>query len=409
MSSSLNPTDAVIVSYRRTPFGRARKGSLASERPEDLALAATGAALAEVPGLDPNTLDDFFLGTAVPEGAQGDNAARRVAVYAGYDGLPGVTVNRFCASSLQAVTSAARAIRSGDGDAYLAGGMESTSSTPPNTQRPYPADARDTNDAKARLLAVLSGNREWADPRKTNVCPDVYVPMGVTAEIVARFTGTSRQEQDAWALESQHRAAAAVDSGFFAREIAPYRRADGSLVSADDGPRPDTTLEVLAGLLPAFHPAGTVTAGNASPLNDGASAMVLMSARRAAELGVTPRARILGATASALSPEIMGLGPVPATEKLLARLGLSIDDIDLIELNEAFAAQVIPSVERIGADPQKVNVNGGAIALGHPFGATGVRLTGTLVSALEDRDGTLGLATLCVGGGQGMALALERL
>ncbi|MDF2573090.1 MAG: acetyl-CoA acetyltransferase [Agromyces sp.] len=405
VSSRISANDAVVVAYKRTPFGRARKGSLATERPEDLALAAVRGALAGVQALDPATLEDFYLGTAVPEGAQGDNAARRVAVYAGFDGLPGATVNRFCASSMQAIAGAARAIRAGDGDAFLVGGMESTSSTPPIPSRLYPGS--DVPAARADEIFASAG--EWSDPRRDGLVPDVYIAMGKTAEFVAHLTGTSRGDQDEWALQSQRRAAAALDAGFFEREIAPYTRADGRVVATDDGPRPETTLDGLAALAPAFHEAGTVTAGNASPLNDGASAAVLMSAGKAAELGLTPLARILGAGATALSPEIMGLGPVHASQKVLGRLGLEVGDLDLIELNEAFAAQVVPVVRQLGADPERVNVHGGAIAIGHPFGATGIRLTGTLIKALQERDGTLGLATLCVGGGQGMALVLERL
>lgn len=404
MTTGLAPNDAVIVAYKRTAFGRARKGSLAAERPEDLALAAVRGALAEVPALDPATIDDFYLGTAVPEGAQGDNPARRVAVYAGYDTLPGASINRFCASSLQATAAAARAIRSGDGDAFLVGGMESTSSTPPDPTDVYPG----SEGPAARADALFGSGADWTDPRAEGLEPDVYIAMGKTAEFVARLTGTTRRDQDDWALQSQRRAAAAIEGGWFAGEILPYARADGTVVSADDGPRPGTTLDGLAGLNPAFAEHGTVTAGNASPLNDGASAAVVMSAARARQLGLTPLARVLGAGASALSPEIMGLGPVGATQKVLARLGLTVADIDLVELNEAFAAQVVPTVRQLGLDPEKVNVHGGAIAIGHPFGATGVRLTGTLVRALQERDGTLGLVTLCVGGGQGMALVLER-
>ena len=405
MTKDLAPNDAVVVAYRRTPFGRARKGSFAGERPEDLALAAVRGALDTVPELDPSTLDDFYLGSAVPEGAQGDNAARRVAVYAGWDSLPGATINRFCASSLEATAAAARAIRSGDGDAFLVGGMESTSSTPPNATNIYPG----SDAAATRADAIFDSGEVWTDPRAVGHAPDVYIAMGKTAEFVARVTGTTRRDQDEWALQSQQRAAAAIERGFFDREIAPYTRADGSVVAADDGPRPGTTLDGLAALNPAFREGGTVTAGNASPLNDGASAAVVVSAAMAKELGLTPLARILGAGASALSPEIMGLGPIEATRKVLGRLGLGIGDIDLIELNEAFAAQVVPVVRQLGADPDRVNVHGGAIAIGHPFGATGIRLTGTLVNGLQERDGTLGLATLCVGGGQGMALVLERL
>ena len=404
MTAVLKADDAVVVAYRRTAFGRARKGSFADERPEDLALAAVRGVLADVPALDPSTIDDFYLGTAIPEGAQGDNVARRVAVYAGYDSLPAATINRFCASSLQATAGAARAIRAGDGSVFLVGGMESTSSTPPAPTNIYPG----SETAAARVDALFTSDNQWSDPREHGLSPDVYVAMGKTAELVARLTGTSRRDQDEWALQSQMRAAAAIDSGYFAREIVPYTRRDGSIIATDDGPRIGTTIDDLAALRPAFREGGTVTAGNASPLNDGASAAVLMSAARADELGLAPLARILGSTASAVSPEIMGLGPVGATQKLLDRLGLTIADIDLIELNEAFAAQVVPVVRQLGADPERVNVHGGAIAIGHPFGATGVRLVGTLINALQERDGRLGLATLCVGGGQGMALVLER-
>lgn len=405
MTTNLAPNDAVIVSYRRTAFGRARKGSLATERPEDLALTAVRAALDDVPQLDPAILDDFYLGTAAPEGAQGDNVARRVAVYAGYDSLPGATVNRFCASSLQALAGAARAIRSGDGDAFLVAGMESTSSTPPSSVNIHPNGA----GPATRADRLFDSGEQWRDPRGAGEMPDVYISMGKTAEFVAELTGTSRADQDAWALQSQQRAAAALDAGWFSGEIVGHARADGTVVSADDGPRPDTSLDVLATLPPVFRTGGTVTAGNASPLNDGASAAVLMSASKAQTLGLTPLGRILGAASAALSPEIMGLGPVGATRRLLDRLGLSVGDIDLTELNEAFAAQVVPTIRELGLDPDRVNVHGGAIALGHPFGATGVRLTGTLLRALRTHDRTLGLATLCVGGGQGMSLVMERL
>lgn len=397
--------DAVVVAYRRTAFGRAGKGSLAEERPENLALAAIRGALATIPGADPAEFDDFYLGTALPEGAQGDNVARRVAVYAGYDTLPAATINRFCASSLQAAAAAACAIRAGDGHAYLVGGMESTSTTAPSPSNIYPG----SESPAGRVDAIFQTGAAWTDPRSDGLGPDVYVAMGKTAELVARLTGTTRRDQDEWALLSQQRAAAAIADGFFQSEIVPYTRGDGSVIAVDDGPRIGTTIEGLGALNPVFRADGTVTAGNASPLNDGASAAVLMSASRARELGLTPLARILGTAASALSPEIMGLGPIAATEKLLHRLGLTIGEIDLIELNEAFAAQVVPVVRRLGADPERVNVHGGAIAIGHPFGATGVRLTGTLINGLQKRDGRLGLATLCVGGGQGMALVLERL
>jgi acetyl-CoA C-acetyltransferase len=402
---NLEAHDAVIVAYRRTPFGRARKGSLVAERPEDLVRAVVESTLAAVPGMDPSMVDDFYLGTAVPEGAQGDNVARRVAVLSGMDGLPGATINRFCASSLEALAAGARAIKAGDGDAYLVGGVESTSMQPPLTTSPYPG----LGQAAARVESVLTSGAGWTDPRTRGEMPDLYVPMGATAELVARATGTTRRDQDDWALMSQQRAAQAIEKGFFDAEISPYTRADGTVIRADDGPRPSTTIEGLESLSPVFLEDGTVTAGNASPLNDGASAAVLMSATRAWELGITPLARVLGAGATALSPEIMGLGPVEASKKVLRRLGLTIDDVDLVELNEAFAAQVVPVVRELDLDPACVNVHGGAIAMGHPFGATGVRLVGTLINGLQATDGTLGLATLCVGGGQGMAMVIERL
>lgn len=404
-STAIAPDDAVVVAYRRTPIGRARKGSFAGERPEDLALAAVGGVLAATPQLNPIELADAYVGCAVPEGAQGDNIGRRVMVMAGMDHLPAVTVNRFCASSLQAAVMAAHAVRAGDGDAFLVAGVESTSSTPPVTKSPYPGFA----SAGKRADELFASDGQWSDPRQHGELPDVYIEMGKTAEFVARATGTTRRDQDEWALESQLRAARAIEAGYFAREITPVTTVDGKLVTVDDGPRPSTTMEGLSRLRPAFLGTGTVTAGNASPLNDGASALIIMSARRAQELEITPLARILGGTASGLSPEIMGLGPVEASRRLLERLGLSIDDIDLIELNEAFAAQVVPVVRQLKADPEKVNPFGGAIALGHPFGSTGARLVGTLINGLQTRDAALGLATLCVGGGQGMAMVLERL
>ncbi|YCH09016.1 acetyl-CoA C-acyltransferase [Arthrobacter sp. alpha11c] len=405
VKTALEPRDAVVVAYRRTPIGRARKGSLAAERPEDLALAAIRGALAAVPQLGSDAFADAYVGCAVPQGAQGDNIGRRIMVLAGMDTVPAVTVNRFCASSLQATAMAAQAVRAGDGDAFLVAGVESTSAVPPVTDNPHPAFA----EAARRADASFEAGQPWVDPRDRGELPDVYLSMGKTAEFVARLTGTSRRDQDEWALESQRRAERAVQSGYFAREIVSVTTASGMVVSADDGPRPGTTMEALSGLKPVFHESGTVTAGNASPLNDGASALVVMSTRRAGELGLRPLARILGSAASGLSPEIMGLGPVAASSRLLDRLGLSIGDIDVVELNEAFAAQVVPVVRKLGADPERVNPFGGAIALGHPFGATGARLVGTLINGLQTTDGSLGLATLCVGGGQGMAMVLERL
>ncbi|NWN89584.1 MAG: acetyl-CoA C-acyltransferase [Micrococcaceae bacterium] len=401
----LNPDDAVIVAVKRTPIGRALKGSLAQERPEDLSLTAVSAALASLPTLQPSELDDFYLGCAVPEGFQGDNIARRVAVLAGYDKLPATTVNRFCASSLQAAAMASQAIKAGDAQAILVGGVESVSTQRPVEVEPHPVFL----DAADRADGAFETGADWIDPRATGEIPNVYISMGKTAEFVARTTGATRQDQDDWALESQMRATTALETNYFDAEIASHMTCDGTVVETDDGPRSTTTAAGLAGLNPAFHPEGTVTAGNASPLNDGASAMVIMRAARAQELGITPLARILGAAASALSPEIMGLGPVEATNTLLTRLGLTVNDIDIVELNEAFAAQVVPVVDQLGVDPSKVNPYGGAIALGHPFGATGVRLLGTLLNGLTVQDRSLGLATLCVGGGQGMAMVIERI
>jgi acetyl-CoA C-acetyltransferase len=405
VNTALAPNDAVIVAYRRTPIGRARKGSLAGARPEDLAVAAVRGALSDLGQIELTGLADAYVGCAVPQGAQGDNIGRRIMVLAGMDGVPAVTVNRFCASSLQATAMAANAVRAGEGEAFLVAGVESTSSTPPVVENAHPAFI----DAGRRADGLFESGRPWVDPRESGQLPDVYLSMGKTAEFVARQTGTTRRDQDEWALESQLRAERAMASGYFAREIVAVTTAAGAVVSADDGPRAGTSLEVLSGLKPVFHESGTVTAGNASPLNDGASAMVVMSAKRAGELGLKPLARILGSAASGLSPEIMGLGPVHASNRLLVRLGLSIGDMDIIELNEAFAAQVVPVVRKLGADPERVNPFGGAIALGHPFGATGARLIGTLINGLQTKDGTLGLATLCVGGGQGMAMVVERL
>ncbi|GAA1996542.1 acetyl-CoA C-acyltransferase [Microbacterium pumilum] len=398
-------SDPVIVAARRGPIGRARKGALVDERPEDLSVSVLRATLDAVPGLDPAMIEDFYLGCAVPEGVQNENIARRIAILAGYDSLPAVTVNRFCASSLQAARMAANAVRAGDGDVFLIGGVESVSHQLPVELRRHPA----FGDAAARVEDIFADAEEWSDPRLGGVLPDAYVSMGITAEVVARVTGTTREDQDEWAAESQRRAAAAEQAGFFAREITPYRRKDGSVIDRDDGIRPATTVGVLAELRPAFHPAGTVTAGNSSPLNDGASAALIMSAERAVQLGATASARIIATSASALSPEIMGLGPIEASRKALAQAGLRIDDIDIIELNEAFAAQVVPTVRKLGAHPDRVNPFGGAIALGHPFGSTGVRLLTTLINGLQHTDGALGLATLCVGGGQGMAMIIERI
>lgn len=402
--------EAVIVAAHRSPIGRARKGSLKDVRPDDLAAQMVGAALDSVPQLEASTLDDLQLGCAIPEGYQGGNLARTVAVRLGLDSVPGATVTRFCASSIETTRSAFHAIRSGEARAVVSAGVESISTS---SGKLMEEDARDPLFRSAWERTDQRASREvpapWHDPREDGELPDAYIQMGQTAENVAELRGISRQAQDEYAVRSQNRAEAAIASGFFGRDITPVTLPDGSVVSADDSPRAGVTLEAVGGLDPVFRPDGTVTAGNCCPLNDGAAALVVMEAEYAAELGITPLARIVATGVSGLSPEIMGLGPVEAGRRALALAGMSIGDIDLVELNEAFAAQVIPSAEDLGIDHDKLNVHGGAIALGHPWGQTGARLTTTLLHGLQERDGQFGMATLCVGGGQGMALIVERM
>lgn len=402
---SWNPDDAVIAAVGRSPIGRARKGAFKDIRPDDLAAQVIGAVMDRVSGLTEGTIEDLVLGCAQPEGEHGDNIARRVAVMLGRDDVPGTTVNRFCASSLQAARMAFHGIRAGEGDAYVIGGVESVSryGQVDSPENPVFDEAR----ARAQQQARETGS--WQNPRLDGSLPDVYLPMGLTAEFVARHTGTTREDQDAYAARSQQRAARAQDEGFMTREIIPVRLPDGSLVDADDSLRRGTTTEKLAELSPAFLEDGTVTAGNACPLNDGASAAVILSGRRATDLGITPLARIVSSAVTGLSPEIMGLGPVEASRVALHRAGLEVGDLDAVELNEAFAAQVLPTARQLGLDEERLNPHGGAIALGHPFGSTGARMLGTLINDLQTLDGQLGLATLCVGGGQGMAMVIERL
>lgn len=398
--------DALIVSIARTPIGRARKGGLVDVRGDELARQVMAAVIDRVPGLDVADVDDLMLGTAGPDGEQGFNVARVVATLLGYDGLPGTTVNRFCASSIQTTRMAFHAIRAGEGDAFLVGGTESTSRALP------PAGAGNPvfEPAAARTHEAMLSGASWHDPREDGLVPDAYIQMGHTAEYVARLTGITRETQDEFAARSQQLAAQAQASGFLAREIVPVVRPDGSVFDADDSLRPGTTLEGLSELQPAFSPTGTVTAGNACPLNDGASGALVVSGRYARAHGLTPLARVVSTAVSGLSPEIMGLGPVESSKKALGRAGLSVADLDLIEINEAFAVQVVASARELGIDvDRQLNVHGGAIAIGHPFGATGTRLIGTLINGLRTRDQTLGMATLCVGGGQGMAIVLERL
>jgi acetyl-CoA C-acetyltransferase len=403
--------EAVIVATARSPIGRAFKGSLTGIRPDDLAAQLVASALAKVPQLNPADIGDLILGCGLPGGEQGFNMARVVAVLLGHDHLPGTTVNRYCSSSLQTTRMAFHAIKAGEGDAYISAGVEcvsrftkGSSDSLPDTKNPLFAEAQSRSE-----VASHGGAGRWHDPRADGLLPDVYIAMGETAENVAALRGITREQQDEFGVRSQNLAEKAIADGFWPREITPVTLPDATVVSADDGPRPGTTIEKVATLQPAFRPDGTVTAANCCPLNDGAAAVVVMSDVKAAELGITPLARIVSSGLTALSPEIMGLGPVEASRQALARAGMAIDDIDLVEINEAFAAQVIPSYTDLGVDIAKLNVNGGAIALGHPFGMTGARITTTLLNSLQFHDATLGLETMCVGGGQGMAMIFERL
>ncbi|SDD15861.1 acetyl-CoA C-acetyltransferase [Rhodococcus tukisamuensis] len=404
-------TEAVIVSTARSPIGRAGKGSLVGIRPDDLAARIVRAALDKIPALDADTVEDLYLGAWEHSGEQSENIARRVALQLGLDSVPGATVNRACASSVQTTRMAANAIKAGDGEVFISAGVECVSRYP----RQAGVGAGDEQfqnplfaEAQARTAQLAATGAVWTNPRLTGGLPDAYITMGQTAENVATYRGVSRAEQDEFAARSQQLAEKAIADGFFEREITPIVLADGTVVNADDGPRAGTTAEALAGLRPVFRGTGSVTAGNACPLNDGAAAVVVMSDRKAAELGLTPLARVVATAVSGLSPEIMGLGPVEASRRALARAGLSIGDIDLVEINEAFAAQVIPSYRDLGVDIDRLNVNGGGIALGHPFGATGARITTTLLHSLQERDKQFGLETMCIGGGQGMAIIFER-
>jgi acetyl-CoA C-acetyltransferase len=385
-------SEVVIAAIGRTPIGRAVKGSLIDQRPDDLGAFVVDQVLKSVPQLDRARIDDVICGCALPGGEQGHNLGRIISILAGV-GAPGTTVNRYCASSLQAVRMAFHAIKAGEGSAFVCAGVESSTRSPlgvfadqPETQNP-------------RLFA---GNREGF--------PQAYLAMGVTAENVADKYGVTREEMDQYALQSHLRAVTAAKDGVFAHEIIPVPLASGISLTEDDGPRPDTTLEKLAALRAVFRRNGRVTAGNSCPLNDGAAAAVVMSGTLAAELGITPLARIISTGVSALEPELMGLGPIESSRQALARAGMSIGDVDVVEINEAFAAQVIPSARGMGIDPfgDRLNPHGGAIALGHPFGMTGVRILATLLNDLRTRDQAIGLETMCVGGGQGMAMIVER-
>jgi acetyl-CoA C-acetyltransferase len=402
--------EAVIVSTARSPIGRAQKGSLTQCRPDDLAATIVQAALAKVPNLDPALVEDLILGCGQPAGEAGFNVARVAAVLAGLDDVPGVTVNRYCSSSLQTIRMAAHAIKAGEGDIFVAAGVETVSrfangfsdSAPPNEK---------FMDAVMRTMDRSQGNGgPWTSPVGL---PDIYIAMGQTAENVAEYKSVSREEQDEFAVLSQTRASAALERGYWEEEITPIETVDAEgnkvTVTKDDGIRPGTTLDKLSTLQPVFKPNGTITAGNACPLNDGAAAVIVMSDTKAKELGLTPLARIVSSGVTALNPEIMGLGPIEACRQAMARANMTIDDIDLVEINEAFAAQVIPSAKELGISWDKLNVNGGAIALGHPFGMTGARIMTTLIHNLQTEDKTFGMESMCVGGGQGMAMIIERL
>ncbi|MFC5727884.1 MULTISPECIES: acetyl-CoA C-acetyltransferase [Nocardioides] len=401
--------EAVIVSAARTPIGRANKGSLKEFRPDDLTAFIAKAALDKVLALDPNEVDDFLLGCGLPGGESGNNMARVVTSLMGYE-IPGATITRYCSSSVQTSRMAFHAIKAGEGDVFISAGVETvsrfqfgTSDHIPNTKNPL------FEDAQQRTQEYAQGGQDWHDPREDGLLPDIYIAMGQTAENVARMRGLKREDLDHFGVRSQNLAEKAINDGFWEREITPVTLADGTVVSSDDGPRAGVTYDAVKDLKPVFRPDGVVTAANCCPLNDGAAAVVIMSDTKAAELGLTPLARIVSTGVSGLSPEIMGLGPVEASRNALRYAGMTIDDIDLVEINEAFAAQVLPSAEDLGVDMDKLNVNGGAIAIGHPFGMTGARLQNTMLNSLQWHDKSTGLITMCVGGGQGMAMILERI
>ena len=397
--------EAVIVAASRTPIGRAFKGSMTEVRPDDMSAFIIDDVLNKVPALDRSEVEDIVWGIGQPGGEGGYNIARVSALLAGLE-VPGVTVNRYCSSSLQTIRMAAHAIKAGEGDVFVAGGVETVSRygnglSDTGSHNEHFADA----EARTAERKDQDGASDWEAPE----VPDVYIEMGQTAENVAQMTGISRERQDEWGVQSQNRAEEARNRGFFENEITPYPLPDGTVMTKDDGIREGTTIEKVSQLKPVFRPDGTVTAGNACPLNDGAAAVVVMSDTKAAELGIKPLARIVSSAVTSLNPEIMGLGPIDAIGKALERAELSVDDIDLFEINEAFAVQVLGSADELGIPEDKLNVNGGSIALGHPFGMTGARIMTTLLNGLEDADGRYGVESMCVGGGQGMAMVIERL
>ena len=398
-------TEAVIVATARSPIGRANKGSLVDLRPDDMSAQIVRALMAKVPQVKPDDIEDLLMGCGQPAGEAGFNIARIVAVLAGLDNAPGATVNRYCSSSLQTIRMAAHAIKAGEGDCFIAAGVETVSryASGASDMAPNAIFKKPGERTKAR---AAGGQPTWTPQQGI---PDMYIAMGQTAENVRETEGVTRQEMDEFAARSQQRACENVDNGFFEREITAVTLPDGRVISKDDGPRAGTTVEGLSGLKPAFRPDGQITAGNACPLNDGAAAVLVMSDSKAKQLGVKPLARIVSSGVSGLNPEIMGLGPIEASRQALKRAGMTIDQIDLVEINEAFAAQVIPSAKHLGIPMDKLNVHGGAIALGHPFGMTGARIMTTLINGLQHRNKRFGLETMCVGGGQGMAMIVERL
>jgi acetyl-CoA C-acetyltransferase len=402
--------EAVIVSVARSPIGRAFKGSLTEVRPDDLTATIVRTALDKIPELDPRDIDDLYLGCGLPGGESGFNMGRIVSVLLGYDHLPGATITRYCSSSVQTTRMAFHAIKAGEGDVFISAGVETVSrfakgnsDSLPDTHNPV------FGDAEGRTQELAQGGQDWLDPREQGGVPDAYIAMGQTAENVARLRGLSRRELDEFGVRSQNLAEKAVNDGFWANEITPVTTPSGTTVSTDDGPRAGVTLEAVSDLKPVFRPDGVVTAGNCCALNDGAAAVVVMSDTKAKELGLTPLARVVSTGVTGLSPEIMGLGPVEASKQALRRANMTVDDIDLVEINEAFAAQVVPSYQELGIDLDRLNVNGGAIAVGHPFGMTGARLQNTMINSMQWHDKQTGLITMCVGGGQGMAMVLERL
>jgi acetyl-CoA C-acetyltransferase len=397
--------EAVIVATARSPIGRANKGSLKDLRPDDMSAQIIRALMAKVPQVKASDVEDLMMGIGQPAGEGGFNIARMAAILAGLDDVPGVTVNRYCSSSLQTIRMAAHAIRSGEGDCFIAAGVETVSryASGASDSAPNPLFKEPGTRTRAR---AEGGQGKWTPAAGL---PDAYIAMGQTAENVVEHEGVSREEMDRFGVRSQNLACEHVDNGFFEREITPLTLPDGTVVSKDDGPRPGTTYEAVSQLKPVFRPDGSVTAGNACPLNDGAAAVMVMSDTKAKQLGLTPLARIVSSGVSGLNPEIMGLGPIEACRQALKRAGMSIDQIDLVEINEAFAAQVLPSAKHLGIPMEKLNVHGGAIALGHPFGMTGARIMTTLINGLQWEDKQYGMESMCVGGGQGMAMIVERL